>query len=92
MKKRKLTKILQNWLQENEGWFNKAYLLTLTWKYDGESRTYSADTVGRKLREATEEGLILSRTNNKGQTEYSGKEVKKTEYVFDPIRRVMVRV
>lgn len=89
---RPLTKILQSWLEHNEGWWNKAYLLKLDWKYDGSYKTYSADTVGRKLREATEEGLILSRTNNKGQTEYSGKEVKKTEYRIDPIRGVAVRV
>ncbi len=92
MTKRKLTKILQVYLQQHEGWINKAELLRLEWRYDGSFKTYSPDTVGRKLREATEEGMILARTNERGQTEYSASPVKKVEYVVDPITRLARRV
>lgn len=90
---RPLTKILQSWLEHNEGWWNKAVLTRMEWKYDDSYRLYSPDTVGRKLREATEDEMILSRQNNRGQTEYSGKIVRKIEkYEYDPINRVMKMV
>lgn len=79
-----LAKSLVNWLQNNEGKWNKAALVSKEWKYHNSYKRYSPETVGRTLRTLAEEGVI-GREEVKGQTWYWGTKPKKIEY-----ERVMV--
>lgn len=79
--KRSLPILLKRWLDNNEGWHNKAKITRMEWRYEGSHKTYSTDTVGRALREASEGNLILKRETERGQVEYSSK--PRQQYVIN---------
>lgn len=77
--KKPLTRILTDWLNVNEGQWNKAALVSMVWKYPDSYKSYSPETVGRKLRIIAEEGLVSSEIRN-GQTWYWGQKPKQWRY------------
>jgi hypothetical protein len=80
--KKTLIDILVRWLQDNQGFHAKGALLEMDWKYENSRKSYNKDTIARKLREATERGLILADHDSHGNTIYrsAGLPPKKAEY------------
>lgn len=79
MAKTSLKENLIRYLASHNEWRSKGYITdTLKWKYEekGISKTYLAETCGRKLREAESESRIAVRSQNQS-----------VEYKFMPPER-----
>lgn len=69
-----LPEILKVYLAKNAGWHNKAAITSIHFPYqDGSGRTYSSETVGRKLRLLAEASEIQVKTEH-GQAFYARNE------------------